>query len=121
MEAITITSDGPFTFETALSDGTSYEVTVKNNPIGQSGYVLNGSGIISGADVDDVVVNCYDSGSLDPTFGSNGTVIHDGATSTGSNDSGYYITTDSNGKILVAGESLNSSGNNDMVIWQYIP
>jgi len=68
-----------------------------------------------------VVVNYCDSGSSNPTFGSNGIVIHDGAKSTGSDDSGYSITKDSNGKILVTGESPNSSGNNNMVIWRYIP
>ncbi len=119
----TITSDGTFTFATAIADGSDYNVTVKAQPSGQSCFVTNGSGTVSGAGVTDVTVDCYNSGSLDPTFDSDGTtpgiIISNGAAGGNGNDWSSFITTDANGKILVSGVSKNSSGNYDMVIQRY--
>jgi len=53
-----ITSDGTFTFSTALADGSNYNVTVKTQPDGQTCTVSNNTGTISGADVTDVAVTC---------------------------------------------------------------
>ncbi len=115
---LAITSDGTFSFSTALADGSSYNVTVKTQPAGQSCFVTNGSGTVSGADVTDIQVGCYNSGSLDPTLNNSGIVVHDNAAGGNDWDEGVSITTDSNGKILVTGGSYNGS-DSDMVIWRY--
>jgi len=119
---LAITSDGTFTFSTALADGSTYNVTVKTQPSGQNCFVTNGSGTVSGADITDVTVDCYNSGSLDPTFNSSGTtpgiIISNGAAGGNGNDWGPSMTMDTNGKILVTGVSYNGY-NYDMVIWRY--
>ncbi len=58
---LTISADGAFTFSTAIADGSDYSVTVKTQPSGQSCFVPNGSGTVSGANVTDVTMNCVTS------------------------------------------------------------
>src|SRR5262249_3531850 len=48
---LTVSANGTFTFATALSGGTGYNVTVKTNPTGQTCSVANGSGPIGSADI----------------------------------------------------------------------
>ncbi|MCW8846175.1 MAG: cadherin-like beta sandwich domain-containing protein, partial [Gammaproteobacteria bacterium] len=55
-----VSSNGPNAFATALDDGSAYAVTVSVQPDGQTCTVTNGSGIIAGADVADISVNCAD-------------------------------------------------------------
>lgn len=57
---LSISSDGTFTFTTTLTDGTAYNVTIKQQPTSpsQSCVVTNASGSISGSDIIDVSVNC---------------------------------------------------------------
>jgi hypothetical protein len=55
---LNIMADGPFTFATGLADGTAYNVTIFNQPTGQTCTVSNGSRIIAGADVTNVAVDC---------------------------------------------------------------
>ena len=57
---LSISSDGSFTFATALADGSSYAVTVLSQPgsPSQSCSVSNGSGTLAGADVTNVAVSC---------------------------------------------------------------
>lgn len=59
-DAISIQDNGPFRFDLPFVDGADYEVTVAEQPENpeQECTVVNGSGTISGADVDDVVVDC---------------------------------------------------------------
>lgn len=67
----------------------------------------------------DMVIWRYNpDGSLDTSFGNNGIVVHDNAAGGNGNDGGYSITTDSQGRILVAGSSYNGS-DDDMAIWCY--
>jgi len=69
----------------------------------------------------DMVIWRYDpDGTLDPSFGAGGFVVHDSAAGGEGSDYGYGILTDAAGKILVTGESQNAN-NNDMVIWRYDP
>jgi uncharacterized delta-60 repeat protein len=68
---------------------------------------------------DDMVIWVYNSdGSLDNTFGNNGIVVHHNAAGGNSDDRGYSIYVDNNGKIYVTGVSYNGR-NEDMVIWKY--
>ena len=58
-----VSVDGNFTFPTPLDDGTSYAVTVLTQPStsrDQQCEIANGSGTLTGANVDDVVVSCVD-------------------------------------------------------------
>jgi len=55
---LTVTENGEFTFETAITDGAVYDVTVKTNPTGQTCTASNNSGTIIGANVTDVTVTC---------------------------------------------------------------
>jgi uncharacterized delta-60 repeat protein len=111
---LTITTDGSFTFATALADGSSYNVTIKTHPSGQCGFIANGGGTISGGAVTDVSVDCYNSGSLDPTFDSDGMRVYNG----GNADRGNSIIIDDDGKILVTGYSGGGLAR-DMLIWRY--
>ncbi len=55
-----IAADGPFTFATALSDGSNYAVTVLTQPGSptQTCSVSSGNGTLAGADVTNVAVTC---------------------------------------------------------------
>ena len=57
---LTITADGDFTFNNALTDGAPYSVTVSTQPAGQTCTVTDGSGTISAANVTSVQVACVD-------------------------------------------------------------
>ncbi len=57
---LAITGNGGFTFATALADGSAYTVLVKTHPSDpdQTCTVSNGSGSLSGTNVNDVSVTC---------------------------------------------------------------
>jgi len=55
---LAISSDGPFTFPTAMASGANYNVAVFTQPSGQGCSVANGSGNIAGANVTNVAVAC---------------------------------------------------------------
>ena len=57
---LTLSADGAFTFPTALDDGSSYAVTVFQQPTNpdQVCTVASGTGTVSGAAVNDVAVTC---------------------------------------------------------------
>jgi len=59
-DALAISSNGAFTFATALADGASHDVTVKTQPSGpaQTCIVTGGAGIVAGANVTGVSVAC---------------------------------------------------------------
>ena len=59
-DGLSVSSDGGFTFATALGDGDGYAVTVGTQPAGQTCEVTNGTGTIAGADVTNVTVTCTD-------------------------------------------------------------
>lgn len=53
-----ITSNGPFTFPTPLPSGSPYDVIIAMQPTGQVCTVTNGSGLISNANITNVVISC---------------------------------------------------------------
>jgi Tol biopolymer transport system component len=53
-----ITANGDFEFTTQLLDGSNYTVNVSTQPADHTCTVSNGSGTVSGADVENVAVNC---------------------------------------------------------------
>lgn len=57
-ESLTLAEDGEFAFDTELEDGASYEVSIQDHPDEGACELQNATGAISGADVDDVLVNC---------------------------------------------------------------
>jgi hypothetical protein len=57
-EELTLTADGPFAFATRLVDGQAYAVSVSADPARQHCTVTNGSGVVDGADVEAVAVDC---------------------------------------------------------------
>jgi len=57
-DSLTLSSNGTYTFATPVIDNEPYNVTVLNQPNGQNCLVNNGSGVMNGADVTDVEINC---------------------------------------------------------------
>jgi hypothetical protein len=64
----TVSSDGAFTFSTAIAENGPYAVTVLTQPTGQTCTVTQGSGTVGGANVTNVVVTCV---SNDTTLSAN--------------------------------------------------
>lgn len=64
-DEIEISSDGPFQFPTLVTDGGTYNVTVKERPVDLVCEVTNGEGTVDGANVTDVLVSCTP---VDPVF-----------------------------------------------------
>ena len=84
---LSLSANGPFTFATALADGTPYKVTVKTSPSGQTCSINNGSGTIAAASITNVTVSCAATTSTpgadnfnraDGSLGANWTDISDG-------------------------------------------
>jgi N-acetylneuraminic acid mutarotase len=55
-----LTANGPFVFATPVASGSPYSVTILTQPAGQTCSVAMGSGIVAGANVASVGVNCSD-------------------------------------------------------------
>ncbi len=55
---LSINSNAAFIFETAIADGSSYNVTVSSQPTEQTCSVSNGTGTLDGDDVSNVTVTC---------------------------------------------------------------
>jgi hypothetical protein len=56
--SIAVTTNGSFTFTTALASGATYSVTVGTQPAGETCSVTNGSGTVGSANVTNVAVAC---------------------------------------------------------------
>ncbi|MEM9302985.1 MAG: CAP domain-containing protein [Pseudomonadota bacterium] len=60
IDPLHVNEDGPFQFSLSVPDGDSYDVIVTNQPEDppQTCTVTNGSGVVAGAEVTDISVNC---------------------------------------------------------------
>jgi uncharacterized delta-60 repeat protein len=95
-----------------VNDEYGYDVAIDSE-----GRILVTGSINNGSDNDMVLMRYTSAGVLDPSFGSGGIVTATG-TLAGA-DEGKGIAIDSNGKILVAGTSYNTTTLSDMTIWRY--
>ncbi len=87
--------------------------------IDDSGRILIAGSSSNGTNGDMVIWRYNSDGSLDTTFNNKGWVTHDNAAGGSGTDWAGDILVDSSGRILAAGASYNTSGNQDMVIWRY--
>jgi uncharacterized delta-60 repeat protein len=97
-------------------DDRGYAITVT-----AQGKILVAGSIYASSGGDMAIWRYNDDGTPDTTFDSDGVVTHTSAAGAVgfSPDCGNAIAIDAQGKILVTGESLNTAGNYDMVIWRY--
>lgn len=56
--SLPISGDGGFTLLPAVSDGSTYNVTITTQPTGQQCTVIRATGTVSGANVGDILVSC---------------------------------------------------------------
>jgi len=63
---LTVSSNGSFTFGTALHDSDTYGVIVSDQPEDQTCTVTNGTGTVSGANVTNISVTCEDGADSTP-------------------------------------------------------
>jgi hypothetical protein len=57
-DTLSVSANGAYVFATALADGAGYSVAVLSQPVGQVCAVSNDTGVLSGADVTGVIVDC---------------------------------------------------------------
>jgi hypothetical protein len=57
-ETVTVTGSGSFMFAKSMENGDSYNIVKEQDPVDQSCMVVNTSGIISGADIQNVYAEC---------------------------------------------------------------
>ena len=57
-DAVTVSSDSDFYFPTDLPSGTGYSVSIATQPAGQLCTVSNGTGVVSGATISNVIIAC---------------------------------------------------------------
>ena len=65
---LTVSASGGFTFATALTTGSAYDVTVQTSPAGQTCTVASGTGTVGSADITDVAVTCTTAATVSDSF-----------------------------------------------------
>ena len=96
-----------------LWDGGSGYDRGRDIALQQDGKILVTGYMTNGTDNDLMVIRYNRDGTLDTGFGTNGAYIYDGGHG---NDGGYAIAVQSDNKILVAGDSLNSTDDDVIVL-----
>ncbi|MBN2753427.1 MAG: T9SS type A sorting domain-containing protein [Candidatus Goldbacteria bacterium] len=108
---------GIFTHGSAAGGiGNDYGAGIKLDASGR--VVVTGYGT-NGTDNDMIIWRLTTLGVLDTDFDDDGIVISGNAAGGSGNDHGMNLVISADGSILVAGESRNSSLNNDMTLWRY--
>jgi len=113
------TNNGFSTYDSGIGSFRSDEardIKIDNsNRIIVAGYTPNGT------DYNDLILLRYfNNGLIDTSFGINGVVTHNNAAGGNTYDEASSIIIDDSNRILVAGRSINSFGNFDMVVWRFI-
>ena len=103
-DEISVTSDGSFTFPTALDDGSAYSVAITQTPATQTCSLTNGSGNLSGANVTNVEVTCADV----PTYSIGGAVTGLNGTLVLRNNGGDDLSISADGSFTFATELLEN-------------
>jgi uncharacterized delta-60 repeat protein len=81
--------------------------------------LVGGGGWNTRGDSDLVVWRYATDGILDPTFGTGGMIFQRDTLGVNASERATCITTDSEGRILVAGYGVNPEGNSDVPIWRF--
>jgi predicted transcriptional regulator len=92
---LSTSTNGSFTFSTALAQGSAYNVIVKTNPAGQTCSVTNPSGTIATANVTNVSISCVTN--VVPTYTVGGTISGLTGTAVLENNAGNDLSTSTNG------------------------
>jgi Galactose oxidase, central domain len=125
-DTLTITSNGSFTFATAITTGGAYAVTIATQPTGQNCTVTNGSGTVAAANITNVSVSC--AGEWTWAGGSNSTTTASpvygslGVASSSDNPAGRLgaaTWSDGSGNLWLFGGAGNSGILGDL--WKYNP
>jgi len=74
VDTLTVSSNSTFTFVTVLANATAYNVTISTQPTNRICTTTNGSGVVAGAAVNNVLVVCPYLNDTGITTSSNGTV-----------------------------------------------
>ena len=104
-DAVTITTNGSYTFGVTHPNGFTYDISVYSPPSGQTCTVTNGAGTISGANVTNVDVSCTSSSK---SWGTPALIENsDNVVSLGSS----YVATGSGGDTFAVWAQQDGSGN----------
>jgi uncharacterized delta-60 repeat protein len=87
----------------------------------QGRIIVAGSSTNNAGNRDMVVWRLNFDGTMDISFAADGVAVHNNAAGGNADDSGSSVTTDSQDRILVAGNSMNDASNADMVLWRVFP
>ena len=111
-----------FLVQDGAAGGSSHDIgySIALDAVGK--ILVTGFSVNASSRTDMVIWRYSASGSLDLTFHDGyGYVVHNNNVGGNNEDVGRSLTLDSNGRILVAGYSVNTFGNNDMALWRYHP
>lgn len=92
---LTVSANGTFTFATGLATGTTYLVTVKTQPAGETCTVVNGSGTVATSNITNVAVTCS-AGNVTVTIGGTLTGLASGASIVLQNNGGDNLSLSTN-------------------------
>ncbi|MBF0312019.1 MAG: hypothetical protein HQK52_01315 [Oligoflexia bacterium] len=110
---------GIFTDNTSGGSGVNDHDRVRAMTIQSDGKILLAGESWNGSDYDMAVWRLTSAGAFDNGFGGgDGIYTHHSAAAGAGNDHAYGIAIASDGSIVVAGSSINGSGNYDMAVWK---
>jgi sugar lactone lactonase YvrE len=112
---LSVTANGNFAFTSSIASGSAYNVTVLTQPVGQTCSVSNGTGTMSGSNVNNVAVVCASAAS---TYSVGGTVSGLTGSVVLQNNSGDNLTVSANGAFTFATNVANGSAYHVTILTQ---